>query len=69
MSSSNGCFLTCIQISREPGQVVWYSHLFKNFTQLAVIHTVKGFGIVKKAEGDVFLELLIFLMIQQMLAI
>ena len=43
MSSSNCCFLTCIQISQETGQVVWYSHLFKNFTQFIVIHTVKGF--------------------------
>ena len=36
--------------------MVWYSHLLKNFPQLIVIHTVKGFGIVKKAEIDVFLE-------------
>ena len=57
MSSSNCCFLTCIQISEEAGQVVWYSHLFQNFPQLIVIHTVKGFGIVNKAEIDVFLEL------------
>ena len=56
MSSSNCCFLTCIQISQEADQVVWYSHLFKNFPQFVVIHTVKGFGIVKKAEIDVFLE-------------
>ena len=60
MSSSNCCFLTCIQISQEAGQVVWYSHLFKNFPQFIVIHTVKGFGIVKKAEIDVFLELSCF---------
>ena len=51
------CFLTCIQISQEAGQVVWYSHLFKNFPQFVVIHTVKGFGIVNKAKVDVFLEL------------
>src|SRR5574340_242108 len=57
MSSSNGCFLTCIQISQEAGQLVWYSHLFQNFPQFIVIHTVKGFGIVNKAEIDVFLEL------------
>ena len=57
MSSSNCCFLTCIQISQEAGQVVWYSHLFQNFPQFIVIHTVKGFGIVNKAEVDVFLEL------------
>ena len=42
------------------GQVVWYSHLFQNFPQLIVIHTVKGFGIVNKAEIDVFLELSCF---------
>ena len=41
------CFLTCIQISQEADQVVWYSHLFQNFPQFLVIHTVKGFGIVK----------------------
>ena len=46
MSSSNCCFLTCIQVSQEAGQVVWYSHLFQNFPQFLVIHTVKGFGIV-----------------------
>ena len=60
MSSSNCCFLTCIQISQEAGQVVWYSHLFQDFPQLIVIHTVKGFGIVNKAEIDVFLELSCF---------
>ena len=55
--SSNCCFLTCIQISQEAGQVVSYSHLCQNFPQFVVIHTVKGFGIVNKAEVDVFLEL------------
>ena len=50
MSSSNRCFLTCIQISQEAHQVVWYSHLFQNFPRFTVIHTVKGFGIVNKAE-------------------
>ena len=60
MSTSNCCFLTCIQISQEAGQVVWYSHLFKNFPQFVVIHTVKGFGIVNKAEVDVLLELSCF---------
>src|SRR5574340_70210 len=60
MSSSNCCFLTCIQISQEADQVVWYSHLFQNFPQFIVIHTVKGFGIVKKAEIYVFLELSCF---------
>ena len=60
MSSSICCFLTCIQISQEAGQVVWYSHLFQNFPQFIVIHTVKGFGIVNKAEIDVFMELSCF---------
>ena len=60
MSSSNCCFLTGIQISQEAGQVVWYSHLLKNFPQFIVIHTVKGFGIVNKAEIYVFLELSCF---------
>ena len=60
MSSSNCFFLTCIQISQEAVQVVWYSHLFQNFPQFDVIHTVKGFGIVNKAEIDVFLELSCF---------
>ena len=60
MSSSNCCFLTCIQVSQEAGQVVWYSHLFQNFPQFIVIHTVKDFGIVNKAEIDVFLELSCF---------
>ena len=57
MFSSNCCFLTCIQISQVAGQVIWYSHLFENFPQFIVIHTVKGFGVVNKAEVDVFLEL------------
>ena len=61
MSSSNCCFLTCIQVSQEAGQVVWYSLLFQNFPQFIVIHIVKGFGIVNKAEIDVFLELSSFL--------
>ena len=60
MSSSNCCFLSCIQMSQEAGQVVWYSHLFQNFPQLIVIHTVKGFGIVSKAEIHVFQELSCF---------
>ena len=60
MSSSNCCFLTCMQISQEADKVVWYSHLLKNFPQFFVIHTVKVFGIVTKAEVDVFLELSCF---------
>ena len=60
ISSSNCCLLTCIQVSQEADQVVWYSHLLKNFPQFIVIHIVKGFGIVNKAEVDVFLELSCF---------
>ena len=60
MSSSNCLFLACIQISHEAGEVVWYSHLLKNFPQFIVIHTVKGFGIVNKEEIDIFLELSCF---------
>ena len=56
MSGSNYCFLTCIQISQEAGQVVWYPHLLKNFPQFVVIHTVKCFSIVNKAKVGVFLE-------------
>ena len=59
MSNCNCCFLTCIQISQEAGQVVWYSHVFKDFPQFAVIHTVKGFSVVSEAE-DIFLELSYF---------
>ena len=54
------CFLTCIEVSQEVGQVVLYSHLFQNFPQLVVSHTVKGFVIVNKADIDVFLELSCF---------
>ena len=60
MSSSNCCFLTCIQTSQEAGQAVWYSHLYKNFPHFVVIYTVKDFGIISKAEVDVFLELFWF---------
>ena len=54
MSGSKGCFLSCIQISQETGKGDWYSHLFKNFPQFVVIHTVKGFSVVTEAEVDVF---------------
>ena len=60
MSGSNCCFLTFIQISQEAGQLVWYFQLFQNFPQFIVIHTVKGFGIVNKAEIDVSLGLSCF---------
>ena len=52
MSSSNCCFLTCIQISKEAGQVVWSSDLLKNFPLFIVIHTVTGFGIVDQIRSD-----------------
>ena len=60
MPSSNCCFLICIQISQEAGKAVWYSPFLKNFPYFVVIHIVKGFGIVNKAEVDVFLELSCF---------
>ena len=60
MSSSNCCFLTCIQVSQESGQLVWYSYFLKNFPQFVVIHRVKGFSVVNKAEVDAFLELSCF---------
>ena len=56
MSSSNCCFLTCIQIPQEAGKVVWYSLLFKNFPQFIVIHTVKDFSVVNEEEVALFLE-------------
>ena len=59
-SISNCCFFSCIQRSQEAGQVIWYSHFLKNFPQFLVIHTVKGTGIVNKAEVDVFLKLSCF---------
>ena len=69
MSSSVYCFLTCIQISQEEDKVVLYFHLFKNFSQFVVIHTVKGFSIVNEAEVVFYWNSLAFSMIQCMLAI
>ena len=60
MSSSNCCFLNCIQVYQEAGQVVWYPHLFQNFPQFIVIHTVKSFGTINKAEIGCFLGLSCF---------
>ena len=60
MSSINCCFLTSIQVSQEAGQVIWYSCLFQSFPQFFVIHRVKGFGTVNKADVYVFLELSCF---------
>ena len=65
ISSSNCCFLTCVQISQEAGKVVWYSHPLKNFP-------VKGFGIVNKADIKLSIKqmkLSCFLMVQRMLAL
>ena len=59
MFNSNCCFLICIQISQEAGKVVWYSNFFKDFPQFAVIHTIKGFGVVNEAEVDDFLDFLL----------
>ena len=69
ISDPNCCFLICIQVSQEIGEVVWYSHLLKNFSQFAVIHTVNSFHIVNEAEVDVFLNSLAFSLIPQMLTI
>ena len=60
MSSSKCCFLICIQTSQETGKVVWYSHLFYNFPQFIVIHTIIVFGTVNKPEIDVLMELFSF---------
>ena len=60
MFGSKCCFLICIQISQEAGKVAWYSHIFKNFPQFVVIHTVKVFCVVNEAEVNVFLELFCF---------
>ena len=68
MPSSNCHFLTYIQVSQETDKVIWYSHVFKNFPQFVVIHTIKGFSVVNE-EVDDFLNSLAFSMIQQMLAI
>ena len=58
MSSSNSCFLICIQVSQVADKVVWYSHIFKNshLFKFVVTHTVKGFGLVNEGEVDDFLE-------------
>ena len=49
-------FLTFIQISQEAGEMVWYSHLFKNFPQFVLIHTVKSLSVINEEEVDVSLE-------------
>ena len=55
MSSSNYCFLTCLQVYQEASKVIWYFYFFKSFPQIFVIHT-KASGIVNEAEVDVFME-------------
>ena len=70
ISSSNCCFLTCIQISQEAGKVVWYSHLFKNVPQFVVIHTVEVLAHSQYNRNRLFFwNSLAFSMIQWMLAI
>ena len=69
ISGPNCCFLTCMQSSQEADKMVWYSHLFKNFQQFFVIHTIKGFSIVHETEVGVFWNSLAFSMIQRRLAI
>ena len=61
MSSSDCCFLTCIQVSWETNKVIWFSYLFKNFPQFVVICTVKGFSVINGAEVDIFMEFPCFL--------
>ena len=55
------CFFSSIQVSQETGKTVWYSHLFKNFPQFVMIHTVMVFSVVNETKVDVFLESLYFL--------
>ena len=69
MSGSNCCFLICLQMSQEAGKVVWYSHLLKNFPEFVVIHIVRGFSVVNKAEVDALWNSLAFSMIPRMSAI
>ena len=62
--------MTCIQISQEAGDAVWYSHLFKNFPQFVVIHTVKGFNVFNEVEVEGFFwNSLAFSMVQQMISL
>ena len=55
MFGSNCCFLTCIQMSQEAGNVVWYFHLFKNLPLFVATHTVKGFSVVNTLLGNIFI--------------
>ena len=67
MSGSNSCFLTCIQISQEAGEMVFLP--LEEFSKFFVIHTVKGFSAVNEAEEMFFWNSFAFSMIQKMLAI
>ena len=69
ISDSKCCFLNCIQVSQEAGQVVWYSYLFKNIPQFVVINTVKGFRVVIESEVDFFWNSLAFSVILLMLMV
>ena len=69
MYDSNCRFLTYMQTFQETGKVIWYSHFLKNFPQFVLVHTVKGFSIVSKADRNVFWDFLAFSMIQWTLAI
>ena len=61
--------MTWTQVSQEAGKVVWYSHLFKNFQQFVVTHTIKGFSVVSEAQVEVFLELSQFSMVKRLLTL
>ena len=69
MSGSNYCFFTCIQISQGRDRVVWYSHVFENFLQFVVIHTVKALVQSMKQMWVLFCNPLTFSVIQRLLAI
>ena len=60
VSGSHCCFLICMHYLYEAGKVIWYSHLLKNFPQIAVIHTVKAFRVVNDTEVNIFSELSCF---------
>ena len=66
ISGSNSSFLTCIHVSQETGKADWCSHLFQNFPQFVVIHTVKGFNVVNQAEVDLCRSSFAFSITQQM---
>jgi len=61
MSDFNCRFLTYIQTCLEKGKVIWYSHFLKNFPEFVMVHTLKGFSIISRADGNVFLGIPCFL--------